>query len=60
MEGSKGKGKFTIKRYQIPTLFNRDTFKRQVKEIRTMLDQGRGLSLSEIQFMLTVKKSLIC
>ena len=49
MGGSKTKGKFTIKRYQIPTLFNRDIFKRHVKAIRSMLDQGRGLLLSEIQ-----------
>ena len=51
MEGSKTKGKLTIKRYQIPALFNRDIFKRPVKAMRTMPDRGRGLSLSEIQIM---------
>ena len=51
MEGSKTKGKFTIKRYQIPTLFNRDIFKRPGKAMRPMPDRGKGLSLSEIQIM---------
>ena len=49
MEGSKTKGKFTIKRYQITTLFNRDIFKRPGKAMRPMPDRGKGLSLSEIQ-----------
>ena len=51
MEGSKTKGKLTIKRYQIPALFNRDIFKWPVKAMITMPDRGRGLSLSEIQIM---------
>ena len=51
MEESKGKRKFTIKRYQIPTLFNRDFFKQHVKVIRTVLDQDTGLLLSETQVM---------
>ena len=48
MVGSRTKGKFTIKRYQIRTLFNRVIFKRHVKAIRQVQDQGRCLSLSEI------------
>ena len=48
MVGSRTKGKFTVKRYQIPTLFNRVIFKRQVKAIRQVQDQWIGLSLSEI------------
>ena len=52
MEGRKTKGKFTIKRSQIPTLFNRNIFKRYMEAIRAVLDQVRGLSLSEIQAMI--------
>ena len=48
MEESKTKGKFTIKRNQMPTLFNRDIFKLHVKQIRSALDQGRGLSLPDL------------
>ena len=51
MEGSKTKAKFTIDRYQISPLFNRDIFKRHVKAIRALLDQSGSLSLSEIQVM---------
>ena len=51
MKGSKTKGKLTIKSYQIPTLFDRDIFKQHGKAIRAVLDQGRGLSLLEIQVM---------
>ena len=51
MEGSKTKAKFTIDRYQISPLFNRDIFKWHVKAIRALLDQGGSLSLSEIQVM---------
>ena len=51
MEGSKTKAKFTIDRYQILSLFNRDIFKQHVKAIRALLDQGGSLSLSEIQVM---------
>ena len=32
-------------------MFNRDIFKRHVKVIRAVPDQGRGLSLSDIQVM---------
>ena len=51
MEGSKTKAKFTIDRYQIPPLLNRDIFKWHVKAIRALLDQSGSLSLSEIQVM---------
>ena len=50
MKGNKTKGKLTIKRYQSPTLFDRVIFKQHVKAIRGV-DQGRGLSLLEIQVM---------
>ena len=41
-----------IHNQKIPTLFNRDVFRRDVKKaIRGVLVQGRGLSLSEIQVM---------
>ena len=48
MVGSRTKGKFTVKRYQIPTLFNTVIFKRHVKAIRQVQDEGIGLLLSEI------------
>ena len=48
-EGSKTKAKFTIDRYQISLLFNRDIFKRHVKAIRALLDQSGSLLSSEIQ-----------
>ena len=48
MVGSRTKGKSTVKRYQIPTLFNRVIFKRHVKAIRQVQDEGIGLLLSEI------------
>ena len=52
MKGSKTKGKFTIKRYQIPIwIFNKDISKWHVKAIRTVLDEGRGLPPLETQVM---------
>ena len=56
MEGSKTKAKFTIDRYQILSLFNRDIFKWHVKAIRALLDQSGSLSLSEIQVMVETEE----
>ena len=41
----------------VPPLTNRDIFKRHMKTIKTVLNQGRGLSLSEIRDMVNSEEN---